>query len=62
MTIAIGRSFIFGALLGSQAAHSPIALQESVQNRDRKQCDKPGRRDSGAAEDSMAPRASARVS
>jgi hypothetical protein len=27
MTIAIGRSFIFEALRGSQAAHSPITLQ-----------------------------------
>jgi hypothetical protein len=62
MTITLGRSFIFGALLGSQAAHSRVTLQENVQNRDRKQCDKPGRRNSGAAEDSMAPRASARVS
>jgi hypothetical protein len=58
MTITIGRSFIFGALLGSQAAHSPIT-QENVQTRDRKQCDQPGRRNSDAAEDSMAPRASA---
>jgi hypothetical protein len=62
MTIAIGRSFIFEALRGSQAAHSPITRQENVQDRDRKQCDKPGRRNSGAAEDSMAPWASARGS
>jgi hypothetical protein len=42
--------------------NSPITLQENVQNCNRKQCNKPSRRNSGAAENSTAPRANARVS